>query len=109
MEVINKTDADIIAFGWHKLKGRGAEVRIHPGETGEVNGPRLVEMGDRVHEVSLTGRITCHKEPDDEYGFQLVRGQILSVGGMVRGVTIRHHLDEISNRYVTQWRRPVTA
>lgn len=92
MQIRNETDADIIAFGWHKLKGRGEDVRISPGETGEVNGPHIFEVDDRRHEVSLTGRITCHSGPDDEHGFQLLPGKILSVGGMVRGVTVRRHL-----------------
>jgi hypothetical protein len=93
MKVTNKASFEVIAFGWHKLKGRGVDVRISPGETAEVNGPRIVETGDRIHEVSLTGSIICHAEPDDERGFELLPGKILSVGGMVRGVTIRHHLD----------------
>lgn len=93
MKVINKASFEAIAFGWHKLKGRGEDVRISPGATGEVNGPRVVEMDDRIHEVLLTGEITCHEAPDNEHGFHLVQGKELSVGGMVRGVTVRHHLD----------------
>jgi hypothetical protein len=88
MKVTNKASFEVIAFGWHKLKGRGTDVHIRPGETAEVNGPLIHEMGDRIHEVPLTGRITCHEAPDDEQGFQLVQGETLSVGGMVRGVTI---------------------
>lgn len=100
MKVTNKTSFEVIAFGWHKLKGRGTDVHIRPGATAEVNGPDVVEMDDRRHEVSLTGRITCHEEPDDDCGFELLPGKTVSVGGMVRGVTVRHHLDEMPNQFL---------
>lgn len=109
MKVTNKASFEVIAFGWHKLKGRGEDVRISPGATGEVNGPHIFEMDDRKHEVALTGEITIHEPPDDGQGFQLVQGETLSVGGMVRGVTIRHHLDELPARYVTEWRMHAVA
>src|ERR1035437_2051142 len=93
MKVTNGTSFEVIAFGWHKLKGRRKDVRVSPGITAEVNGPYIFETSDLKHQVLLSGEITCHEAPDNEFGFHLVQVKELSVGGFYRGVTVCHLLD----------------
>lgn len=113
MFVKNRSSFEVIAFGWYKAMGPrsyGADVRILPGETAEIHGPDFIDMKDAKCHVELTGIITCHEAPDDEHGFRVAQGKVLTVGGFYRGVTIRHNLDPQPERYATEWRRtPVMA
>ena len=104
MKVLNKTSFSLIAFGWHEDIGYGDDVTILPGETGEVNGPYLGEMGGGDCHVALVGELVCQEAPDDKTGLQVLKDQPLSLGGGNRGITIRHHLN-VPEGFVIAWRR----
>ncbi|QQR78432.1 MAG: hypothetical protein IPJ68_05135 [Candidatus Moraniibacteriota bacterium] len=103
MKVINKTSYPIIAFGYHVEQGYAEDVTIQPGESADVSGPYVGEMGGGDCYIHLEGAITCHEGPDDDHGFQVVRGTQLCLSADGRGVTVRHHLDE-PEPCVVQWR-----
>lgn len=105
MKVTNNAPYAIIAFGWHRTRGRGDDILIPPGSSAEVNGP-FIGTDDGNPFVELSGTINCHEAPDDEHGFCVKQGKILTAGGFVRGVTIRHPLDEREG-FKTVWRHPI--
>ena len=108
MKIKNNTSFEVIAFGWYKAMGPrsyGADVHILPGEIVEVHGPDFTDGQDVTCQVELTGTITCHEAPDDEHGFLLAEGIVLTAGGFCRGITVRHYLDAQPERYATEWRR----
>lgn len=104
MKVTNKASFDIIAFGVHVPKGYGDDVTIPPGETAEISGPYVGEMGDGSCYIHLDGEVTCQEEPDDDNGLQIGRGNPICLQGGNRGVTIRHYADE-PEAHVTAWRK----
>lgn len=104
MKVTNNTSFALIAFGWLQPKGYGDDVEIPPGETAEVNGPYLGEMGGGSCHVALAGEVVCKETPDDANGLQVAKGNPIHLGGGNRGITIRHHVDT-PDECVTAWRR----
>lgn len=105
MKVTNNTSYPVIVFGTEtRLGSYGEDVTVQPGESADVSGPYVGEMGGGGCYIHLAGEITCHEGPDDDSGFQVIRGTplCLSAGGG-RGVTVRHHLDE-PEQYVVEWR-----
>jgi len=104
MKVKNNAPFDVIAFGTHNQKGYENDVRIPAGQTAEVNGPYLGEMGSGSCHVALIGEITCQETPDDKNGLQVTRGQPLCLGDGERGITIRHYAD-MPEEHVAEWRR----
>ncbi len=74
MKINNNTSFKIIAFCWHISHGYGDDVEIEPGESAEVNGPYIGEMGGGSCHVAIEGEISCHEKPDDEDGFQVLKG-----------------------------------
>ena len=91
MKVINGTTYPLIAFGWHLERGYGSEVTINPGESAEVSGPYLGEMGGGDCHIAIEGEITCQEGPDDDKGFQVVLGGQLNLKSDNVGITVRHH------------------
>ena len=103
MKVTNHAACPTIAFGIVAKVGYGEDVTIQPGESADVSGPYLGEMGGGDCYIHLEGTITCHEGPDDDHGFQVIQGTPLCLGNGGRDVTVRHHLDE-PEPCVVQWR-----
>lgn len=103
MKVTNNTSYPVIAFGTETRLGYGEDVTVQPGESADVSGPYVGEMGGGDCYIHLAGEITCHEGPDDDSGFQVIRGTPLCLSAGGRGVTVRHHLDE-PEQYVVEWR-----
>ena len=94
MDITNSTSFEVIAFGWHTDRGYGDDVSIQPGETKEVNGPFIGEMGGGDCHILIEGEINCHEGPDDENGFQVLEGAQLSLAAGDKGITVRHHSED---------------
>jgi len=94
MKVINKTSFPIIAFCWCKKIGCGEEVIIESGESKYVFGPSIgsVDKGDCF--IVVPGKITCHEDPDNEFGYHVSKGKKLILANDDMGVTIQHYLDK---------------
>lgn len=103
MKVINSTSYPVIAFGMETSRGYSEDITIQPGESADVSGPYVGEMGGGDCYIHLAGEITCHEGPDDDSGFQVVQGTPLFLLAGGRGVTVRHHLDELE-QHVVEWR-----
>jgi hypothetical protein len=73
MIVKNNTSGALLAFGWHKQGGPGEEVIIPSGESIDVKGPYLGEMGGGSCYASVPGQVTCQENPDDDNGFQITK------------------------------------
>lgn len=103
MNVTNNTSFSIIACCLDTNLGYGEDVLIKPGETAEAYGPYLGEMGLGSCFVHVEGSIACQQTPDDNHGFQVTRGYPICLLAGNKGVTVRHHEDELNLR-VAQWR-----
>lgn len=106
MKVYNSCTFPIKAFGFHVECGYGVDVLISARESLDVSGPYLGEMGGGDCYVVITGEITCHESPDDDNGFQVLRGHPLSLQSGDVGITVRHYEDE-TEECVQEWRRAV--
>ena len=95
MNIVNKTSFPVIALCWHKQYGYGYEVTIDPGQSKEVSGPYIGEMGEGSCRLAMPGEITCHEDEDGESGFYVSDGNQLSLGNGESGITIRHHENEL--------------
>ncbi|MDP2655219.1 MAG: hypothetical protein Q8P17_01525 [bacterium] len=104
MKVINSTSFALIAFGWYQPKGYGDDVSISPGQSAEVNGPYIGDMGDGHCYVALAGEVTCHESADDEHAFHVGKSEPLSLADGDKGFTIRHYTDQ-PEPFVAEWRR----
>jgi hypothetical protein len=104
MRITNKTGFAIIAFGWHKTRGYGEDVRISPGAIVEVNGPHLGEMGGGSCHVAIGGTLTCHEDLDNDIAMQVLKGEPLVLGMGDLGITVRHHAD-LPEDCVLDWRQ----
>ena len=104
MKITNKASYAIIAFGVATQHGYGEDVRIEPGQTANVSGPYIGEMDGGKCFIHIEGEITCQETPDDDIGFQVVRGGPLCLQSGDRGITARHHADA-PEPHVIQWRR----
>jgi len=93
MQVTNNTSARLIAFCWHNERGYGDDTLIEAGETVDVAGPYLGEMGGGSCRVVIQGTIVCHEQPDSEGVFKVAQGNPLHLQGEETGVTVRHHED----------------
>ena len=94
MKVINRTSSKLIAFGWHMKYGYGDDMEINSGQSVEVLGPYVGEMGGEDCHVALAGsEIVCHDGPDSRDGFHVSLGNPLTLQGEddETGVSIRHH------------------
>lgn len=94
MPVTNNISEAVIAFFYHTSYGYGEDTRIEPGETKEVTGPYIGEMGNGACHLMLEENITCHEGPDDDKGYQVGKGLPLCLFSDPKGVTIRHHSEE---------------
>ena len=103
MKVTNNASYALIAFGFHVLRGYGEDVKISPGQTADVNGPYVGEMGGGSCHVALVGEIVCHEAPDNAEGFQVAPGNPLSLADGDRGITVRY-CDDAPEEHVTLWR-----
>ena len=103
MKVTNNTSYPVIAFGTETRLGYGEDVIIQPGECADVSGPYVGEMGGGDCYIHLAGEIICHEGCDDGSDFQVIKGTPLCLLAGGRGVTVRHHLDELE-QYVSEWR-----
>ena len=69
MKVTNNTSFTLIAFGWFQSKGYGDDVSISPGQTADVNGPYLGEMGSGHCYIALPGELPVTKAPTAKTDF----------------------------------------
>lgn len=93
MKVTNNTSYALVAFGWHLQKGYGEDVTIKAGETKEVSGPYLGEMGELSCYVLVPGEISCQETPDDDTGYQVSVGNQLNLKRGNVGITVRHNCE----------------
>jgi len=96
MKITNKTSFPLTAVGWHIFtENRGKAISIPSGKTGDVSGPLLGKMGGGICSIVIWGEITCHEEPDNEVGFQVIEETPLTLGGdgHDRGVIVMHRND----------------
>ncbi len=93
MKVTNNTSSTLVAFGFHTQLGRGDYMEISPGQTVDVQGPYLGEMGGGKCYVALLGEIICQLDPDNEVGFQVTPGNPLNLASGEHGITVYHYDD----------------
>lgn len=103
MKVTNNASFPVIAFGIHMEIGYGDDVIIQPGESAEVSGPRIGEMGKCSCYIHLDGELVCHEASDDDNSFQIARGMPIFLQLENKGITIRHHEDP-AEEHVLEWR-----
>ena len=106
MKITNNASFPIIAFGWQKITGYADDVLIAQGETRDVNGPYIGEMGGGSCYIHLTGELVCQETPDDDKGMCIGIGAPISIGFEStddRGLTVRHH-SEPAEDFVVRWR-----
>ncbi|EKE10934.1 MAG: hypothetical protein ACD_15C00175G0004 [uncultured bacterium] len=98
MKIINNCSFAVIAFGWHLEYGYGEDVRIEPGQSAEIAGPYVGELGKGSCFIALSGEdVVCQEAPDDENGFHVSMGNQLSLGSGStgsRGMTVRHFSED---------------
>jgi len=94
MLVINNTSENLVAFCWRTDRGYGDDVTIQQGESKEVSGPYIGEMGNGSCYTVVPGEIACQEHPDDENGFQILPGKQLNLQFGKVGVTVRHFSEE---------------
>lgn len=102
MKVTNNTSFPIKAFGVHTKHGYGTDTHIKQGESADITGPYLGEMGGGSCRISIAGEITCHEGPDGDGTFQISQKSPICLQEGDTGVTIRHWLDD-PEPYVTAW------
>ncbi len=95
MDVTNKTTFPIIAMCWHTMYGYGDEKTIEPGQSEDILGSYIGEMGGGKCHLIKEGKITIHEAPDDESGYHVSKGHQLNFGNEESGVTVRHHSDDL--------------
>ena len=94
MEVTNNTSETLIAFSCDTRYGYGKDFLIEPGQTKELIGPYVGEMGGGSCNLIQPGHITCQETPDDENGFQVGKGMPLYLFAAPSGVSIRHYSEK---------------
>jgi phosphohistidine phosphatase SixA len=97
MEVTNKTDYPLIAFTWDTKHGYGKDFLLEPGETKEIIGPYIGEMGGGHCRLVQPGKIVCQSTPDDDNGFHVSKGSKLNLQSGTSGVTVRHYFEDREN------------
>ncbi len=90
MKVTNNTPEQLIAFAWDTRYGYGDDTSINPGETKEVVGPYIGDMGTGSCHIIPKGDIVCQTIPDDEKGFYVSKGNQLFLQADTSGISIRH-------------------
>ncbi len=105
MKVTNKASFPIRAFGFHIERGYGTDTHIQPGESADIIGPYLGEMGGGSCRVVIPGEITCHESPDDNDKFGIARGKPVHLQMDAVGVTVRHYLDQPEPQVAAWWNR----
>ena len=90
MKVNNNAPFNLIAFCWHKKYGYGDDTEIPAGESAEVPGPSLGEMGGGDCTIIIEGEISCHERENNEEAFHVSMGNQLSLESRKKGITIRH-------------------
>ncbi len=96
MKIVNKTSFPVMAFCWHLDHGSGSSIKIGSGETAEASGPYLGNMGDGETRLIIEGIVTCQEEPDNEKGFQVLKGKKLDLKNGKEGVTVCHCEDFVN-------------
>jgi len=104
MLVTNNTREPLIALHWSIPYGYSKDVTIEPGEEVNVPGPYIGEMGGESCYKVIEGHIICHEAPDDDSGFQVLKGSPLCMGDYETGLVVRHHSEE-PEKCVVEWRR----
>lgn len=108
MKVTNETNFSVMAFGYHIHNGYAPDVEIPPGQSMEVNGPYVGEMGGGKCFVAILGDVICQEGPDDNNGYQIGPGNPICLFDDDRGITIRHHEDLVEPQ-VLAWRNSCQA
>jgi len=93
LQITNDTTFSVTAFCQHKDYGNGDKKVIKPGETMELQGPWVGEMGDESGYIQFTGRITCHEKPDNNTGYQVTKEEKLILQLKKRRVTVEYAID----------------
>jgi hypothetical protein len=93
MKVTNNTSFPVIAFGYEIERGYGEDVMIPAGETKEVSGPYIGDMGGGRCYVAIPDELVCQEEPDNDVGLQIGKGVPIYLLDGNLGITIRHKED----------------
>ena len=105
MLVTNRCSFPLLAFGWADSFGYADDILIPVGESREVDGPYVGEMGGGSCHVALIGSLTFQERPSDDIGFwEIARNVPACLRAGDRGITVRHHEDE-PEKEVILWRK----
>jgi hypothetical protein len=102
MKVTNNASFPVKAFGVHTKHGYGTDTYIKPGESAEISGPYLGEMGGGSCRIAIPGEIICHEGPDGEGTFQIAQKSPIHLQTGEVGVKVRQRFDD-PEPYVTAW------
>lgn len=105
MKVTNDASFPVRAFGFHTKHGYGSDTHIKPGESADILGPYLGEMGGGSCRVVIAGEITCHEGPDDDNKFSIAQDKPVHLQSDDTGVTVRHFLDKPEPHVASWWHR----
>lgn len=101
MQVINNCSFPVLVSSWSASVvplGKNpytADVEIKPGESAEILGPYIGEMGGGSCYVDLGGAdISCHELADDGISFQVLSGLQLNLSNDKDGICVRHYSDD---------------
>ena len=96
MKVFNRTSFPLIAYGVQEKMGRGEEAMIRPGESANVNGPKIKHLRGGVGYIPIFGELTCHNFLDDcdSNKFHVAKGKPIHYRAGKIHVIIRHFEDE---------------
>lgn len=96
MKVKNNASFAVIAIAWDYRFGFGEEVAIQPGETLEVPGPYVGEMGGGTCTLHLSDvTYECHEGADEANIFHISAGHQCALGNDQSGLTIRHYSEDL--------------
>lgn len=94
MKIENRTSHELIAFGWSIEHGFGKMTSIPSGESADIAGPYIGEMGGGSCHIDIPGEIICHEKPEEEKKFQVVLGNELALKiTHDLGITVLHKDD----------------
>lgn len=103
MKVTNNAPFPVKAFSFHTEHGYGDYSYIKPGQSAEVCGPYVGEMGCGSCTIAVPGKIICHEGPDGNGKFRIAEKSPIHLQSGKVGVTVRHEFDE-PEPHVTAWR-----
>ncbi len=99
MKIFNNTSQRLIAFAWNTKGWRGKDVEIEPNQSAEIIGPYCGNIGGGGCRIVVEGEVFCQEGPDDDNGFQVIKGKHLNLQRGDNGVSVRHYSE---NRLVVE-------